>query len=57
MFCCAQYARVATHESASVLNGFNLCLAMQDFADQKVQEGSLSEGEKEKFKVLHLFCA
>jgi len=30
---------------------------MQDFADEKVQERSLPEGEKEKFKVLHLFCA
>jgi hypothetical protein len=30
---------------------------MQDFADQKVQEGRRPEGEKEKFKVLHLFCA
>jgi hypothetical protein len=30
---------------------------MQDFADQKIQKGTLPEGEKEKFKVLHLFCA
>jgi hypothetical protein len=57
VFYSAQYAKVATHESASVLNDLNYCLAMQDFADQKVQEGSLPEGEKEKFKVLHLFCA
>jgi hypothetical protein len=28
---------------------------MQGFADQKVEEGWLPEGEKEKFKVLHFF--
>jgi hypothetical protein len=40
-----------------MLNGFSYYLALQDFADQKVQEGGLPEDEKEKFKVLHLLCA
>jgi len=55
VFCSAQYARVATHEKCIRVDFWvDFCLAMQDFADQKVQEG-LPEGEKEKFKVLHLF--
>jgi hypothetical protein len=46
------YSRVVTHE-CPYENGLNHCVAMQDFADQKVKDEDLPEDEKEKFKVQH----
>jgi hypothetical protein len=35
-----------------VFNDLNYCVAMQDFADQKVEEEALPEDEKER----HSYC-
>ena len=45
------YSSVVTHECVYASNGLNHCVAMQDFADQKVEDELLPENEKEKFKV------
>ena len=42
---------MATSERAPVLNR---CVAMQDFADEKVKDEVLPEDEKEKFKVYYI---
>lgn len=43
---------LVTHGSTSVFNDLNYCVAMQDFADQKVEEEALPEDEKER----HSYC-
>ena len=51
---CFDASTVSTCERAPVLN---LCVAMQDFADEKVKDEVLPEDEKEKFKVYINICS